>query len=322
MTVTLRGLMARPAAVSDVVAIHELAARVGHAQGQPPVASLADVAADLAWPDLDLQRDTLVGLTDDGAVACSLIASVDKPGRVYVDIMVDPSVDGPVIDGVLDDALAWSLDRAFVECDRLGYSSVILESAGMDGETRLFDAFTRAGLSRTRTYWRMERALVGGPADAAVAPGVAAVDLDDDEDLRRVHRLREQTFAEHHAHVPLTFEEYAVIIRSSSGYDPRSAWIAHDDGVDVGLLLANDSRAEEGRGWISTVGVVKSHRGRGHAQVLLRTAFDHYRAAGMEGVGLMVDAENPTGALRLYQGVGMTVVEQVHTYELVVAVGC
>ena len=49
-----------------------------------------------------------------------------------------------------------------------------------------------------------------------------------------------------------------------------------------------------------------SWRGRGLGEALLRAAFAEFRRRGVATVGLKVDADNPTGAVRLYERVGMT----------------
>ena len=51
--------------------------------------------------------------------------------------------------------------------------------------------------------------------------------------------------------------------------------------------------------------VRESERGRGLATALLHHAFREYARRGATRVGLKVDSNNPTGAARLYERVGM-----------------
>ena len=55
------------------------------------------------------------------------------------------------------------------------------------------------------------------------------------------------------------------------------------------------------------LGVLPDFRQRGLAQALLRHTFAEYASRGLDTVGLGVDAENPTGAVRLYERAGMHV---------------
>ena len=72
-------------------------------------------------------------------------------------------------------------------------------------------------------------------------------------------------------------------------------------------------------GWIQILGVRKPWRGRGVGRGLLLTAFGAFRQRGLSRAGLGVDAENPTGATRLYESVGMRVVDRFELYEMDVA---
>ena len=68
-------------------------------------------------------------------------------------------------------------------------------------------------------------------------------------------------------------------------------------------------------GWIGVLGVRPRWRRRGLATALLHQSFRDFRRRGATRVGLGVDAENMTGAVRLYERVGMHVVRRNDTYE-------
>ncbi|HEX7399660.1 MAG TPA: GNAT family N-acetyltransferase, partial [Candidatus Limnocylindrales bacterium] len=59
--------------------------------------------------------------------------------------------------------------------------------------------------------------------------------------------------------------------------------------------------------WIGQLGVRRAWRGRGLATALLVRSMEAFRAAGMEAASLGVDAENPTGAVGLYERLGFAV---------------
>jgi ribosomal protein S18 acetylase RimI-like enzyme len=64
---------------------------------------------------------------------------------------------------------------------------------------------------------------------------------------------------------------------------------------------------EPGLAWVQILGVLPEFRQRGLAQALLRHTFEEYARRGLDRVGLGVDAENPTGAVRVYERAGMHV---------------
>ncbi|MEO8107210.1 MAG: GNAT family N-acetyltransferase, partial [Actinomycetes bacterium] len=72
----------------------------------------------------------------------------------------------------------------------------------------------------------------------------------------------------------------------------------------------------QGAGYVPLIGVKKHLRGRGIARALLLTAFSEYQQRGCTGVQLGVDTGNATGAIRLYESVGMT---SLHS---AIALGC
>jgi ribosomal protein S18 acetylase RimI-like enzyme len=69
-----------------------------------------------------------------------------------------------------------------------------------------------------------------------------------------------------------------------------------------------------GMGWVDVLGTRRDHRRQGLGDALLRHAFRELYRRGARRVGLGVDSENPTGATRLYEGVGMCVVSQADVY--------
>ena len=58
-------------------------------------------------------------------------------------------------------------------------------------------------------------------------------------------------------------------------------------------------------GWVGTLGVRRPWRKRGIGLALLRHSFNEFYRRGKRKVGLGVDAQNLTGALRLYESAGM-----------------
>ena len=58
------------------------------------------------------------------------------------------------------------------------------------------------------------------------------------------------------------------------------------------------------RGWLDHVSIRRPWRRRGLASALIADALRGLRTAGMTEAALGVDAENPTGALRVYEALG------------------
>jgi ribosomal protein S18 acetylase RimI-like enzyme len=69
-------------------------------------------------------------------------------------------------------------------------------------------------------------------------------------------------------------------------------------------------------GHVGTLGTLKDARGKGIGTLLLRTAFAEFHRRGHRKVTLGVDSENGTGAVKLYESVGMHAAAEWPLYEL------
>jgi ribosomal protein S18 acetylase RimI-like enzyme len=309
-SVAADGLVRRPATQADEPALADLGRRIGLAIDDEPVMSAADVAADFARPDLDPAVDTRI--IEDGAtgrVHAYGIAYDEFRGRGSIDPLVDPELPSTAKDELLDELLAWGIDRMAAFGERRGLDQTVAVVAAARDEHRMFEAYARHGFSYARTFWRMHLDLsLPHPAPNGL-PGceVEQVDPRTDEALVRLHALDQAAFAEHWGFVPQTAQETSVHIRAFAGLDPAGTWIVRDVATDrdAGFLIASDRTIDQGHGYVDVLGVIPEYRGRGIARELLATAFAYYRVRGMTGVSLGVDADNSTGATALYRGVGM-----------------
>lgn len=117
-----------------------------------------------------------------------------------------------------------------------------------------------------------------------------------------------------HEASPSNFREFYLHAR---GFDPSLWLLAWDAAELAGFILAFPERAGDlTLGWVESLGVRPRWRGRGLGESLLRAAFRELHARGLRAVGLGVDAANDTGALRLYERVGMLVERQGNNWAL------
>ncbi len=74
--------------------------------------------------------------------------------------------------------------------------------------------------------------------------------------------------------------------------------------VQAAIFAADNEAAGIRRGWLDRVSVRRPWRRRGVAAALIAAALIELRRRGMDQASLGVDAENPTGALGLYERLG------------------
>ena len=129
-------------------------------------------------------------------------------------------------------------------------------------------------------------------------------------------RAQESAFSDHWGHVTRTFTDLLKRL-DRSDFDPGLWHLALDGDETVGT--SSNSILAEGVGWVSGLGVVASHRRRGIARAILLHSFGVFWRRGMQSVALGVDADSLTGATRLYESVGMRVVQQYDQFRKLIA---
>ena len=188
-------------------------------------------------------------------------------------------------------------------------------------DTTFGEVLTDAGMVPARRFYMMSIDATSTliPDEMPSLPdGVEIVVRDDDETRRAIYELDRVAFMEHWGWADYPYDDWIEHMTASPSFDPADWWLLTVDGVPAGICLLSNSRAELNEGYVGVLGVLKEYRGRGLAQLLLRRAFVHYRAQGRKAIALGVDATNTTGAVALYEKVGMrpALVFEVYEHDL------
>jgi mycothiol synthase len=115
-------------------------------------------------------------------------------------------------------------------------------------------------------------------------------------------------FAEHWGQESVDEADWWDEIRDANGagFDPELWFVARADETIAGFSICRELEDEgETVGWVSLIGVRPAWRGRGLGDALLAHSLAQLRRRGLARAALNVDAENTTGALRLYRKAGM-----------------
>jgi mycothiol synthase len=107
---------------------------------------------------------------------------------------------------------------------------------------------------------------------------------------------------------PIPFDEWKRRQFEAPEFDPSLWFVARDSDEIAGIARCWPHRW--GCGWIDILAVRKQWRRRGLGLALLQHVFRVFHERGRSCVGLEVDAQNPTGATRLYESAGMRVVAE------------
>jgi mycothiol synthase len=140
-------------------------------------------------------------------------------------------------------------------------------------------------------------------------------------DAEATYRAVDDSFRDHFGHVEQPIEEGLPRFRhfwESEASDPTLMFLAVDEasGEVAGINLCRPRSFDDAEtGWVGTLGVRRPWRKRGIGLALLRHSFNEFYRRGKRKVGLGVDAQNLTGALRLYENAGMHVHQAFDQYE-------
>lgn len=189
----------------------------------------------------------------------------------------------------------------------------ISAASQMGAKRRVLEA---AGGRIVRRFLRMAVELPDEPAPRLPEPpaGVEIRGLTDDEaDLRAMHGVVDTAFGEHFGYAGTTFEDWQQRLDEQGLNDRSLWWLAYVDGVPAAGLMAAMARSG---GYVDTLGTLREFRGSGLGRALLLTSFAEFHARGCRKVMLGVDADNHTGAVELYQSLGMSAVIEGLLYEL------
>lgn len=272
--------------------------------------TLESVRAQLTGPDSvpEAHRFALAGGVPSGLL-------IVERSRGSSDVFIDAYGVGPMGGAAEARLVEEGLDQARA---MPGVSRV--EAGAYGSDDRYPGALLSAGFTAVRRFWRMRQDLADVSAELpAPPPAVTVRVVEDEEDWRLLHAMRELTFADHYGNETRTFEHYVEVLQAAPGADPAGQWLVLLDGEPVGLCIVDDSHAEFDEGYVRTLGVAPSARGRGIARWLLARAAAYAVGRGRVANALTVDGENTTGATRLYLSAGYEVREVIDLYELLLA---
>ena len=172
------------------------------------------------------------------------------------------------------------------------------------------DAAARAlleshGYREVRRFYEMAIELTEEPS-APVVPAGLVVDELREEEYEAFYEALNEAFAEHWEWHPESFEKWFERRRGQHRDEVGPIWFVVRDGDELAAVTRNDLSVAGG-GYVGAIGVRPAWRGQGLAKALLQRTFAEFWSRGTTRVSLDVDAQNETGAVRLYERVGMQV---------------
>jgi mycothiol synthase len=242
----------------------------------------------------------------DGRIAGGVFIWHPEPDaeRVFVFAIADPR-DRDLYERLLD----WSEERGRALTE--GLSGRTHTSAGSDNDV-LAGVLRERGYELVRHFFTMKIELGADPAQPSWPEGIAVRTFRPGEE-REIYDVDLEAFQDHWDFFPVPFDDWHDYFLGSETFDPELWFVAEDDEQIAGVALCSAARGPE-TGWVNVLAVRRPWRRRGVGRALLLHAFRDFRRRGYKEVGLNVDGENLTGAVRLYERAGMHVAHREDSY--------
>ncbi len=258
-----------------------------------------DVKDDWAYEGFDPTTDAWVVVRPDGGAAGYAGVFKKKPGEVLEAYgTVHPEDRGRGIGFAL---MRLVEQRAETYLHEVGADEIDLQQHIIGVDEAAAELFASGGYRVIRHTWRMAIDLAGELREFPCPDGIEVRTFRPGEE-QAVHTLNQEAFADHWQYNPQSYEVWLRRTVGSDAFDPELWLLAtHGDRL-VGESL---SYIYSGQGYVDSLSVLPEFRGRGVAAQLLSRSFALFKDRGLSTVALHVDAQNPTGATRLYERVGM-----------------
>lgn len=257
-------------------------------------------------PDIDLATNTWVVLAPDGThvARVNLSASQDEPEVMYASPRVHPDYRSLGIGTYLiqlAEQRARELITTLTEEKRVTLNSWA-EGVNEDAKALL----SREGFTPLRTFFRMEIDMLEAPPFPQWPDGITVRAFVQGQDERSVFEADEDIFQDHWGYTPGNFDEWVRSGTEIATFDPSLWFLAMAGNEIAGYSLCLLNVGEQiNMGFVDSLGVRRPWRKHGLGLALLHHSFGEFYKRGIRHAELSVDAENLTGATRLYERAGM-----------------
>jgi len=280
-----------------------------HSQGMEESATLEQFRAQLeTMPSMNVATDAFL---------------LERAGEViaYKTVRRVPEVDGAIRYAhhgfVLPEWKGRGIGRAMIRHSE----NVLREMASQDPadapkffqtfvqsvQTALIHLLEQEGYTPTRYFYEMLRPNLENIPEYELPRGIE-IRPARPEHYRAIWDSMLEAFKEHWGEEDHTEQDYQNWLKRPH-FDP-SLWHVAWDGSRVVSMVINQIDATDNaqynrqRGFTEEIATLKDYRGRGIAQALIARGLKQFAERGMIEAALGVDADNATGALRLYEKLG------------------
>jgi mycothiol synthase len=304
----------------DYEGLAELGMAESRADGSPYMPSASNLREEFEHSDsFDRFTDLIIGEIEGRIVASAGVERADRGGMAVFELWgnVHPEIRRRGVGRALLEAnLRRAAERAAEEPPGRVVEARTYVEEGAIGHRAIVEA---RGFEPIRWYFTMHRPNLDDIPDAPLPAGLELRPLTSDQH-RAVWEADVEAFRDHwQAREPSDADRAALFAKTE--FEPE-LWVVAWDGDEVAGVVQpwiwRDENAALGvdRGWLERISVRRAWRGRGLGRALTAEGLRRLRDAGMTDAMLGVDADNPTGALGLYESLGFVRTHETAVYRL------
>ncbi len=290
----------RPARASDIETVFDLVAAQRTIDFGNAMISMDDLQK--RWESFDLENDTVTAFSDGQLAGYAELRGGDSP---FVYLADRNNIDlGFQLLSLLEQKAAARAKE-----------TIQLLTQISEKNQPLLQLFASKGYRSNLSFLIMELSLSERAEPARWAEGIRVRTFERGVDEQVTYQIDEEAGKDKGYHSPLSYEGWVKRMgMERDDFDP-SIWFLACAGNDVVGVALNAHDRELETAWVDHLSVQREWRNKGIGKALLLYSFGEFYKRGIKTVKLSVDSQSLTNAPRLYESVGMKVVQQYHIYK-------
>lgn len=314
LPLTLQEYTWRPVRREDSHALNALLLAAEAQDRRGWVDTLEDRERDLTDPESNPETDSLAVFTPEGQLVAFGWIFTPPPSDTESISFLDGNVHPDFRQRGLGTAIVkWLVQRGHeIQNSISGPPARYLRVTFPDYLNSNSNLFAKQGFQPIRYYYRMRRDL-SQPIPEYKVPESLRMQTWNPELNAYALKADNEAFEDHWGHIPLDEEHWNTWFLQHEDFRPELSFMV-TDGQEIAGLSINKVRTAENavtgiqEGWIQSLAVRRPWRRQGIASALLCASMQVFKSAGLDFAGLTVDTDNLTGALRIYERLGFSVV--------------
>lgn len=283
--------------------------------------SAESLKTDWTHPKISIERNLRLVTTQEGRIIgyAEVWDNNDPLSSIGYWARVHPEFEGQGIGSYL---LNWAeaLSRKSMTKAPEG-TRVALDAGSVSTYQPAIDLFKDHNMKLKRHFFRMRIELDGVIDEPELPENIVIRPMQDSAEVVDIVKAIDDAFQDHWGYVEGSFDNELAFwqhtVEADPTFDPTLWFLAMDGDEIIGFSLCKPTfGGDEKMGWVSELGVRPPWRRQGIALALLNHSFVELQRRGNKQVSLAVDANSITGATRLYEKAGMTVVRRFDVYEI------